>query len=220
MRPGGGRPERVQGYFGSRHGCAGAGIALFAAARRSVPRSRPTFTSRSRLHRAPGARVWPRGEFGTILVARATAQRAVFEVTAYDVGELPSLTAEARGGEVPRRAAGKAGTCWRADWRAQLPMRIASSGSDNYAQVRIASSSHTQRPCRARGRRHRGGRGCPAAAAAHIPHDLVLGVVRLNPKRVTGPKFARRPLVARGARARLGRAHAEAVREGVGTGGR
>src|SRR2546428_70950 len=62
-------------------------------------------------------------------------------------------------------------------------------------------------------------------AAALLPHlhtylhDLVLGVVRLNPKRVTAAEVREAALSLREERERAWeRAHAEAVREGVGTG--
>src|SRR5437773_1909963 len=67
--------------------------------------------------------------------------------------------------------------------------------------------------------------GAGVAAAALLPHlptylhDLVLGVVRLNPKRVTPAEVREAALSLREERERAWeRAHAEAAREGVGTG--
>jgi peptide subunit release factor 1 (eRF1) len=67
--------------------------------------------------------------------------------------------------------------------------------------------------------------GIGVDAAALLPHlhtylhDLVLGVVRLNPKRVTAAEVREAALALREERERAWeRAHAEAVREGVGTG--
>src|SRR5438876_1147130 len=67
--------------------------------------------------------------------------------------------------------------------------------------------------------------GIGVDAAALLPHlhtylhDLVLGVVRLNPKRVTPAEVREAALSLREERERAWeRAHAEAAREGVGTG--
>src|SRR3989441_2984472 len=100
-------------------------------------------------------------------------------------------------------------------------MRIRVERQRHYAQVadRIFQI-HTQRPL--------AGlvvAGIGVDAAALLPHlhtylhDLVLGVVRLNPKRVTAAEVREAALSLREERERAWeRAHAEAVREGVGTG--
>src|SRR5436190_296730 len=100
-------------------------------------------------------------------------------------------------------------------------MRIRVERQRHYAQVadRIFQI-HTQRPL--------AGlvvAGIGVDAAALLPHlhtylhDLVLGVVRLNPKRVTPAEVREAALSLREERERAWeRAHAEAAREGVGTG--
>src|SRR6266850_770382 len=100
-------------------------------------------------------------------------------------------------------------------------MRIREERQRHYARVadRIFQI-HTQRPV--------AGlvvAGIGVDAAALLPHlhtylhDLVLGVVRLNPKRVTAAEVREAALSLREERERAWeRAHAEAVREGVGTG--
>src|SRR5260221_479875 len=100
-------------------------------------------------------------------------------------------------------------------------MRIRVERQRHYAQVadRIFQI-HTQRPL--------AGlvvAGIGVDAAALLPHlhtylhDLVLGVVRLNPKRVAAAEVREAALSLREERERAWeRAHAEAVREGVGTG--
>src|SRR2546429_1171530 len=100
-------------------------------------------------------------------------------------------------------------------------MRIREEKQRHYAQVaeRIFQI-HTQRPLA----------GLVAAgigvdAAALLPHlhtylhDLVLGVVRLNPKRVAAAEVREAGLALREERERAWeRAHAEAVRDGLGSG--
>src|SRR5437660_888750 len=100
-------------------------------------------------------------------------------------------------------------------------MRIREEKQRHYAQVaeRIFQI-HTQRPLA----------GLVAAgigvdAAALLPHlhtylhDLVLGVVRLNPKRVAAAEVREAALALREERERAWeRAHAEAVRDGLGSG--
>jgi peptide subunit release factor 1 (eRF1) len=100
-------------------------------------------------------------------------------------------------------------------------MRIREERQRHYAHVadRIFQI-HTQRPL--------AGlvvAGIGVDAAALLPHlhtylhDLVLGVVRLNPKRVTAAEVRESALALREERERAWeRAHAEAAREGVATG--
>src|SRR2546425_748777 len=163
-------------------------------------------------------------EFGTILVAACDRTSArFFEVTAYDVGELPSLTAEAtRPGKFHGERQAKRGNMLAGGFgEHNYHMRIRVERQRHYAQVadRIFQI-HTQRPL--------AGlvvAGIGVDAAALLPqlhtylHDLVLGVVRLNPKRVTPAEVREAALSLREERERAWeRAHAEAVREGVGTG--
>src|SRR6059036_3179208 len=163
-------------------------------------------------------------EFGTILVAACDRTSArFFEVTAYDVGELPSLTAEAtRPGKFHGERQAKRGNMLAGGFgEHNYHMRIRVERQRHYAQVadRIFQI-HTQRPL--------AGlvvAGIGVDAAALLPHlhtylhDLVLGVVRLNPKRVTAAEVREAALSLREERERAWeRAHAEAAREGVRTG--
>ena len=156
-------------------------------------------------------------EFGTILVAACdrTAAR-FFEVTAFDCVELTSLAGidASRGGRFHATASGSAG-------EHNYHMRIRTERQRLYAQVadRIFQI-HTQRPL--------AGlvvAGIGVDAAALVPHlhtylhDLVLGVVKLNPKRVTPAEVRDAALALRDERERAWeRAHADAVQEGVETG--
>src|SRR6266550_940384 len=181
--------ERVQAYFGEPTRLPPArGIALFACGALDLFEALPLpHVHRSRLAVAPVPLVRElvalEEEFGTILVAACDRTSArFFEVTAYDVGELPSLTAEAT-----------------------RPGKF-----------------HGERQAK-RGNMLAGGFGVDAAALLpHLHtylHDLVLGVVRLNPKRVTPAEVREAALSLREERERAWeRAHAEAAREGVGTG--
>src|SRR6266513_1209188 len=129
-------------------------------------------------------------EFGTILVAACDRTSARFlEVTAYDVVELSSLTAEATrpGMFHGDRQAQRGNMLGGGFGEHHYHMRIREERQRHYAQVadRIFQI-HTQRPL--------AGlvvAGIGVDAAALLPHlhtylhDLVLAVVRLNPKRVT-----------------------------------
>src|SRR5256886_16832222 len=211
--------ERVQTYFAEPTRLPPArGIALFACGALNLFEALPLpHVHRSRLAVAPVPLVRElvalEEEFGTILVAACDRTSArFFEVTAYDVVELPSLTAEAtRPGQVHGERQGEH----------SHHMRIREEKHRHYAQVadRIFQI-HTQRPLA----------GLVAAgigvdAAALLPHlhtylhDLVLGVVRLNPKRVAAAEGREAALALREARERAWeRAHAQAVREGAATG--
>src|SRR5947209_8912571 len=163
-------------------------------------------------------------EFGTILVAACDRTSArFFEVTAYDVVELPSLTAEAtRPGKFHGERQAKRGNMLAGGFgEHNYHMRIREERQRHYAQVADRMFQiHTQRPL--------AGlvvAGIGVDAAALLPHlhtylhDLVLGVVRLNPKRVTAAEVREAALALREEREPAWeRAHAEAVREGVGTG--
>ena len=125
-------------------------------------------------------------EFGTILVAVCdrTAAR-FFEVTAFDSVELTALAGvgASRGGRFHASAPGGAG-------EHNYHMRIRTEKQRLYAQVADrVFQIHSQRPL--------AGlvvAGVGVDAAAVVPHlhtylpDLVLGVVKLNPKRATARK--------------------------------
>jgi peptide chain release factor subunit 1 len=163
-------------------------------------------------------------EFGTILVVACDRTGArPFAVTAYDVTELPSLTAQAtRPGKFHGERQAKKGNVLAGGYgEHNYHMRIREEKQRHYAQVAdLIFQIHTQRPLA----------GLVAAgigvdAAALLPHlhtylhDLVLGVGRLNPKRVTAGEVREAALTLREERERAWeRAHAEAVREGVGSG--
>src|SRR5881394_2794990 len=175
--------DRLRRYFEEPSRLPAArGIALFACGALDLFEAlQLPHVHRSRLAVAPVPLVRElvalEEEFGTILVAACDRTSArFFEVTAYDVVELPSLTAEAtRPGKFHGERQAKRGN-----------MLAGGFGEHNYhAQVadRIFQI-HTERPLA----------GLVAAgigvdAAALLPHlhtylhDLVLGVVRLNPKR-------------------------------------
>src|SRR5882762_6869874 len=155
-------------------------------------------------------------EFGTILVAACDRTSArFFEVTAYDAVELPSLTAEAtRPGKFHGERQAKRGNMLAGGFgEHNYHMRIREERQRHYAHVadRIFQI-HTQRPL--------AGlvvAGIGVDAAALLPHlhtylhDLVLGVVRLNPKRVTAAEVREAALSLREERERAWeRAHAEA----------
>src|SRR5258705_415432 len=222
--------ERVQSYFREPTRLPPArGIALFACGPLDLFDVLPLpHVHRSRLAVAPVPMVRElvalEEEFGTILVAACDRTSArFFEVTAYDVVELPSLAAEAtRPGKFHGERQAKRGNMLAGGFgEHNYHMRIREERQRHYAQVadRIFSV-HTQRPV--------AGlvvAGIGVDAAALLPHlhtylhDLVLGVVRLNPKRVTAPEVREAALSLREERERAWeRAHAEAGREGVGTG--
>src|SRR5881409_589780 len=205
------------------------GIAIFASRSLDLFEALPLpHVHRSRLAVAPVPLVRElvalEEEFGTILVAACDRTSArFFEVTAYDAVELPSLTAEAtRPGRFHGERQAKRGNMLAGGFgEHNYHMRIRVERQRHYAQVadRIFQI-HTQRPL--------AGlvvAGIGVDAAALLPHlhtylhDLVLGVVRLNPKRVTAAEVREAALSLREERERAWeRAHAEAVREGVGTG--
>src|SRR2546429_4267026 len=211
--------ERVQAYFGEPTRLPPArGIALFACGALDLFEALPLpHVHRSRLAVAPVPLVRElvalEEEFGTILVAACDRTSArFFAVTAYDVAELPSLTALAtRSGKFHGERQGEHGH----------HMRIREEKHRPYAQVadRIFQI-HTQRPLAGL---VAAGIGVDAAAAVpalpHYLHDLVLGVVRLNPKRVAAAEVREAALALREEREHAWeRAHAEAVRDGVGSG--
>src|SRR6266480_2346145 len=148
--------ERVQGYFAESTRLPPArGIALFACGALDLFEALPLpHVHRSRLAVAPVPLVRElvalEEEFGTILVAACDRTSArFFEVTAYDVGELPSLTAEAtRPGKFHGERQAKRGNMLAGGFgEHNYHMRIRVERQRHYAQVadRIFQI-HTQRP--------------------------------------------------------------------------
>jgi len=222
--------ERVQACFEEPGRLPPArGIAIFACARLGLFEFLPlphVYRSRLAVESTPLVRelVALEQEFGTLLVAACDRTGArFFEVTAFDAVELPGLAAPAsrgsrfhgeRHGIRAGRPAGGAG-------EHNYHMRIREEKHRHYAGVADhIFQIHSQRPL--------AGlvvAGVGVDAAALLPHlhsylhDLVLGVVRLNPKATSLPAVREAALTLRDERLRAWeRAHAEAVREGVGEG--
>lgn len=164
-------------------------------------------------------------EFGTILVVvyDRTAAR-FFEVTAYDAVELAALAgieASRAGkfhGSSQRQVLSRAGTPSGSAGEHNYHMRIRTEKQRFYAQIadRIFQI-HRQRPIAGL---LLGGMGVDAGAV--IPHlhsylhDLVMGVVKLNPKQTSKAEVREAALALREERERAWeRAHAEAAKEGV-----
>src|SRR5437764_682969 len=200
--------DRLRRYFEEPSRLPAArGIALFACGALDLFEALPLpHVHRSRLAVAPVPLVRElvalEEEFGTILVAACDRTSArFFAVTAYDVAELPSLTALAtRSGKFHGERQAKKGSVLAGGFGEHSHhMRIREEKHRHYAQVadRIFQI-HTQRPLA----------GLVAAgigvdAAALLPHlhtylhDLVLGVVRLNPKRVAAAEVREAALARR-----------------------
>jgi peptide chain release factor subunit 1 len=164
-------------------------------------------------------------EFGTVLAIVCDRKGArFFEVTAYEVIERPALIAptgrtskfhgtkqEQIAGGHPTGGAGERRYHMRIREEKQ---RLYAAAADQVLRI------HSQRPV--------AGlvvAGVGVDAAGLLPHlhtylhDLVLGVVRLSPKRATPVEVREAALALREERERAWeRAHADAVREGVGTG--
>src|SRR5438552_6952534 len=222
--------DRLRRYFEEPSRLPAArGIALFACGALDLFEALPLpHVHRSRLAVAPVPLIREllalEEEFGTILVAACDRTSArFFEVTAYDVVEQASLTAEAtRPGKFHGERQAKRGNMLAGGFgEHNYHMRIREERQRQHAQVADRMFQiHTQRPL--------AGlvvAGIGVDAAALLPHlhtylhDLVLGVVRLNPKHVTAAEVREAALALREERERAWeRAHAEAVREGVGTG--
>jgi peptide subunit release factor 1 (eRF1) len=164
-------------------------------------------------------------EFGTILVVvyDRTAAR-FFEVTAYDSVELAAIAgieASRAGkfhGSSQRQVLARAGTPSGSAGEHNYHMRIRTEKQRFYAQIadRIFQI-HRQRPLAGL---LLGGMGVDAGAV--IPHlhsylhDLVMGVVKLNPKKTTKSEVREAALALREERERAWeRAHADAVKEGA-----
>src|SRR5256886_37533 len=164
-------------------------------------------------------------EFGTILVVACDRTSArFFAVTAYDVVELPSLTALAtRSGKFHGERQAKKGSALAGGFgEHNYHMRIREEKQRHYAQVADrVFQIHTQRPLAGL---VAAGIGVDAAAPLPHPpthlHHLALGVVALDPTRVAAAEVREAALTLREQRERAWeRAHAEAVRGGGGRGG-
>ena len=163
-------------------------------------------------------------EFGTILVAACDRTGArFFEVTAFDVAELPGLMAEAtRPGKFHGERQAKKGTVLAGGYGEHTyNMRIRQEKQRHYANVaEHIYQIQSQRPL--------AGivvAGIGVDAAALVPHlhtylhDLLLGVVKLNPKKASPGEVREAALFLRDQRERVWeQTHAEAVREALGTG--
>ncbi len=164
-------------------------------------------------------------EFGTILaVAFDRTGARFFEITAYDAVELPALAAQAsrtskfHGKQSVRRGGtGVSGSLGERHYHA----RIREEKHRFYAAV----ADHVFQLNRERPIAGIVVAGIGVDAAALLPHlhsylhDLVLGVVKLNPKSLTAPKIRDAALTLREERERAWeRAHAEAAAEGLATG--
>jgi len=165
-------------------------------------------------------------EFGTVVVVACdrTAAR-FFAVTAFDCVELTGLAAvdASRGGKFhgSRQVMARAGTPAGSPGEHNYHMRIRTEKQRLYAQVADRLFQiHNQRPLAGL---VAAGIGADAAALLRHLHtylrDLVLGVVKLNPKRVTPAEVREVALALREERVRAWeRAHADAIREDLGTG--
>ena len=164
-------------------------------------------------------------EFGTIVVAACDRTGArFFEVTAFEVTELPGLAAvqASRGGRFHgERQAVRGGQPAGGSGEHNYHMRIREEKQRHYARVADQLFQlHGQRPLV--------GivvAGVGVDAAAVVPHlhttlhDLLLGVVKLNPKRMSPAEVRDAALAVREARERAWElAHAEAVKENLGMG--
>lgn len=164
-------------------------------------------------------------EFGTVLAVACDRKGArFFEVTAYDVVELPGLTPPAgrtSGFRASKQRLAPGGHPTGGAGERNYHTRIREEKQRLYAAVADqVFRIHSQRPV--------AGlvvAGVGVDAAALLPHlhtylhDLVLGVVRLDSKRATPVELREAALTLREERERAWeRAHADAVRKGVGTG--
>lgn len=201
---------------------AARGVAIFACGPRRLFDVIPLpHVHRSRLAVEPAPLVRElvalEREFGTILVAACDRTGArFFTVTAFDTVELPGLAAAeaSRGGRFHGALTGGPG-------ERNYHMRIREEKHRHYARVaEHILEIHSQQPL--------AGlvvAGIGVDAAALVPHlhtylhDLLLGVVRINPKAATTSEVREAALALRDERERAWeRAHADAVHDGVGTG--
>ena len=206
------------------------GVALFACAKLGLFDVIPLpHVHRSRLAVRPvplvSELVALEEEFGTVLAVACDRKGArFFEVTAYDVVELPGLTPPAgrtsgfRASKQHRTPGGHpTGGAGERSYHTRIReerQRLYAAAADQVFRI------HSQRPV--------AGlvvAGVGVDAAALLPHlhtylhDLVLGVVRLDPKRATPLELREAALTLREERERAWeRAHADAVRKGIGSG--
>ena len=195
------------------------GVALFACATLGLFDVIPLpHVHRSRLAVRPvplvGELLALEEEFGTVLAVVCDRKGArFFEVTAYDVVELPRLIMPAAAKQ--RQSSGvHPGERHHHLRIREQKQRLYAAAADQLFRI------HSQRPV--------AGlvvAGVGVDAAAVLPHlhtylhDLVLGVVRLSPKRTTALAVREAALTLREERERAWeRAHADAVRNGVATG--
>jgi peptide chain release factor subunit 1 len=199
------------------------GVAIFACGPRRLFDVIPlphVYRSRLAVEPAPLVRelVALEREFGTILVAACDRTGArFFTVAAFDTVELPGLAAA----EASRGGRFHAGHVGGGLGEHNYHMRIREEKHRHYARVaEQILLIHSQQPL--------AGlvvAGIGVDAAALVPHlhtylhDLLLGVVRINPKAATTSEVREAALALRDERERAWeRAHADAVHEGVGTG--
>lgn len=164
-------------------------------------------------------------EFGSIAVAVCDRTSArFFSVTAYDITELSSLHSPeaSRGGRFHgERRAVRGGIVAGGVGEHNYHQRIKTEKHRHYAGIADQLFRlHTERPLTGLVLA-----GVGVDAAAVLPHlhsylhDLVLGVVKLNPKHTSPAEVREATLTLREERERAWeRAHAVAVKEGIGTG--
>jgi peptide chain release factor subunit 1 len=209
---------------------AARGVAIFACGARHLFDVIPLpHVHRSRLAVEPGPLVRElvalEREFGTILVAACDRTGArFFTVTAFDTVELSGLAAvdASRGGRFHgERQALRGGRVGGGAGEHNYHMRIREEKHRHYARTaEHILQVHAQQPLTGLVVA-----GIGVDAAALVPHlhtylhDLLLGVVRLNPKAASTTEVREAALALRDERERAWeRAHADAVRDGVGTG--
>lgn len=222
--------ERTRAYFEEPGRLPSArGIALFACTPLGLFEVVPlphVHRSRLRVEPIPLMRelVALEQEFGTILVAACDRTGArFFEVTAFEVRELPSLIAGAtraskfHGGRQAKRGMMLGGGFGEHNYHS----RIREEKHRHYARVAdYIYQVHQQRPLTGLAVA-----GVGVDAAALVPHlhtylhDLLLGVVKLNPKQASPTAVRDASLSLRDQRERAWElAHAGAVKDGLATG--
>jgi len=204
------------------------GVALFACGRLGVFEVLPlpqVHRSRLVVGDGPATRelVALEQEFGTILVVACDRTGArCFEMTAWGIAEQPSVISPASRTE---KFHGE-----RTMMRGAAPGSAGEHG--HHGRIREEKHRHYARVAeeifRINAQKPLSGlvvAGIGVDAAALVPHlhtylhDLLLGVVRLNPKTATPTEVREAALALREERERAWeRAHAEAVRDGLGTG--